>query len=286
MLMLLIQPTDAGVLAAQDFDRGFTGIVIMLEPGVQFSRESKPSQLSLGAYLRYVLRLPNFIVQIVSVSLLLQLLGLGVPLLTKVFVDNIIPNGMSNLMPIMGIGILVLVFTQSVMTLLRSSLLIYLQAKVDIQMMLGFFEHLLTLPYRFFQQRSSGDLLTRVNSNIAIRDMLTNQIVSTLLDSGTVIVYLCILWYQSPQIALLALTIGILQLFLLLGTTRIIHQLSAQDLVAQGKAQGYMAEALIGIATLKSSGADIEHFNTGLISFLIISRFRYAKIIFRQLWAH
>ena len=60
---------------------------------------------------------------------------------------------------------------------LHNSVLVYLQARVDAQMVLGFFEHMLTLPYTFFQQRSSGDLLSRLSSNLSIRDVLTNQLI-------------------------------------------------------------------------------------------------------------
>lgn len=243
-------------LTASEFDQGFTGVLIELEPGAHFSRENATRQLSLWRYLRYVFLLPGFIVQILVASLLLQLLGLGIPVLTKIFIDQIIPTNMSNLMPIIGLGILIVALTQFVTVLLRSSVLIYLQAKVDIQMMLGFFEHLLSLPYHFFQQRSSGDLLSRLASNTTIRDMLTSQMISTLLDGSTVIVYLIILLNQSFTLALIALAIGILQIVLLLATSRIIHDLTKRDLVAQGKVQGYMAEVLIGIATVKAAGAE------------------------------
>lgn len=243
-------------LSAEEFDEGFTGVVIELEPGAHFTRRNSFAHLSLWTYLRSVFHLPGFLAQLALASLLLQLLGLGVPVLTKVFVDQIIPGTMHDIMPLIGIGILIIGLTQLVAALLRSSVLIYLQARVDIQMMLGFFEHLLTLPYSFFQQRSSGDLLTRLASNITIRDLLTSQMISTLLDGGTVIVYLIILLTQSLPLALVALTIGIFQIGLLLTTTRLVHDLTKRDLIAQGKAQGYMAEVLTGIATVKAAGAE------------------------------
>jgi ABC-type bacteriocin/lantibiotic exporter with double-glycine peptidase domain len=248
-------------LSAEEFDAGFTGVLLQLEPGAQFVRRSQTARLSLWTYLRSVFRLPGFMAQILGASLFLQVLGLIIPFLTQLTVDRIIPAGLENIMPILGIGILVIVCTQTVTTMLRALLVIYLQAKVDMQMMLGFFEHLLTLPYHFFQQRSSGDLLARLNSNIAIRDMLTNQMISTLLDGSTVVVYLVILWRQSPIIALCALLVGLLQIGLLLLTSRVIHYLNRRDLVAQGKAQGYMAEALMGIATLKAAGAEQQAFH-------------------------
>ena len=50
--------------------------------------------------------------------------------------------------------------------------------------------------------------------------------------------------------------IGAVQIGLLLISTHIIHDLNKRDLIVVGKAQGYMAEALTGIATIKAAGAE------------------------------
>jgi ABC-type bacteriocin/lantibiotic exporter with double-glycine peptidase domain len=127
---------------------------------------------------------------------------------------------------------------------------------MDAQMMLNFFEHLLSLPYRFFQMRLNGDLLSRVDSNTAIRDLLTSQMISTMLDGSTVIVYLAILISQSKLIAGVTVAIGILQVALLLTTAPAIRRMTMRDLSAQGKTQGYLNEVLSGIATVKAAGAE------------------------------
>lgn len=245
-------------LSSEEFDAGFTGVVLLLEPGIHFSRRKRLAQLSLRTYLGFMFRLPGFIAQIVGASFLLQTLGLSMPFLTKVFVDQVIPAGLIGLIPLLGLGILLIVLTQTITSLLRSFLLVYLQARIDTQMMLGFFEHLLTLPYHFFQQRSSGDLLARLNSNIVLRDTLTNQMISAILDGSTVIIYLWILFGQSLPLALCALLAGLLQVGLPFLTGRLIHDFNKRDLVAQGKAQGYMTEALVGIATLKAAGVESQ----------------------------
>ncbi len=82
-------------------------------------------------------------------------------------------------------------------TLLHEWLLVYLRARIDVHMMRSFFEHLLKLPYTFFQQHSNGDLLARMSSNSIIRDTLSNQIIATLLDSSMVTLYLAILVWLS-----------------------------------------------------------------------------------------
>ncbi|MBO0782831.1 MAG: peptidase domain-containing ABC transporter, partial [Ktedonobacteraceae bacterium] len=199
---------------------------------------------------------PGTIVQVLVTSVLLQMLGLIFPLLTKVVVDQILPSRMDSAMLVLGIGMLMLLLSQSVVTLLREWLLVYLRSRIDMHLMLGFFEHLLTLPYSFFQQRSSGDLLTRVNSNTMIRDLLSNQMISSLLDSTMVTLYLLILLAQSPSYGVLTLLVGLAQVLLTIFTARPITHLANQELTAQGKSQGYMAEALSGIATLKAAGAE------------------------------
>src|SRR5436190_15391685 len=89
----------------EEFDAGFTGIAIMLEPGVQFVRHLGAPQITIGTYAaQYIRRAPLVLVQIILSSLLLQAFGLSVPLLTKVVLDQIIPNGTID--PNSAIGIL------------------------------------------------------------------------------------------------------------------------------------------------------------------------------------
>jgi ATP-binding cassette, subfamily B, bacterial len=249
-------------LTHDDFDAGFTGVVILLEPGATFDRGTAPARGAFRTYvLQYVRKAPGTFLQILGVSLLLLLIGLSLPLLTKVVVDQILPFQMRNVMPVLGIGILALFFAQTVAALLREWMLVHLRARIDIHMMLGFVEHLLALPYSFFQQRSTGDLLARVSSNAMLREILSNQLLSAVLDSGLVTVYLVILLWQSLPFGLLTLAVGLLQVLVLLLSNRPVGRLARRELTAFGKSQGYLGEALVGIATLKASGAEHRAFD-------------------------
>jgi ATP-binding cassette subfamily B protein len=244
-------------MTIEEFDLGFTGVVLMLEPGVHFSRESTLSRLSLRTYIgNFVAQAPLSLLQVLIASIFLQGLGLIIPLLSKVAIDQLIPLKMLSSLQLFGIGIIMLLLALTVTSLLRSSILLYVQAHVDMSMLFNFFEHLLSLPQRFFLQRSSGDILARLGSNITIRDTISNQLFSTLLDGSFVIVYFVILFSQSSLFALAVLVIGILQGALLFCTNRQIGELSRRQLVAQGKSQGYIAEILAGIRTLKAAGAE------------------------------
>ncbi|GCF10928.1 peptidase domain-containing ABC transporter [Dictyobacter arantiisoli] len=243
-------------LSYAEFEESFTGILIMLEPGANFERQASTHTLSLWTYLRSLPNMRGVFVQIIGISLLLQIIGLGAPLLTQTIIDYVIPTKATNLLIMLGISMLFLIMMQGVMKLLRVSLLIYLQTRIDAQMMLHFLEHLLSLSYRFFQMRLNGDLLARTESNTAIRDLLTGQMISTLLDGSSVIVYLIVLIMQSKLFAGVTVVIGMVQVGLLLTTASAIRRLTMRDLIAQGKTQGYLNEVLTGIATVKAAGAE------------------------------
>ncbi|MDY6876290.1 MAG: peptidase domain-containing ABC transporter [Chloroflexota bacterium] len=246
-------------LTVDEFDAGFTGVVLTFESGVQFERQDARARPAWCSYLQHILQhpgTPGLFAQILGASLCLQVLGLALPVFTKVLVDQVLPFRIDSVMVILGIGMVILVLAQTVTSYLRSALLIYLQGRLDSHMMLGFFEHLLTLPFRFFQERTSGDLLMRLGSNAMIREMLTSRTMSTILDGTLVLVYLSILLVQNTFFGALALGIGLLQVAILLGTTRRVHNLTEHSLSAQAESQSYLVEALTGIATLKVSGAE------------------------------
>jgi ABC-type bacteriocin/lantibiotic exporter with double-glycine peptidase domain len=161
----------------------------------------------------------------------------------------------------LGLGILVLMLMQMVMGYLRAALLISLQGRIDAQMMLGFVEHLLALPYGFFRQRSSGDLLMRLSSNSTIRDLLTSQTVSILLDGAFVLGYLAIILARDPLFGCLVLAFGVLEALILFGTRRRMQDLMQRKLAAQSTSQSYLAEALAGMATLKAAGSEERAFD-------------------------
>ncbi len=255
-------------LTKKEFEEWFTGVVLSFEPSVEFmpnlDANAKEASAVWISYLKLVLSTPGaqgLLAQILSASLILQILGLMFPVFTKIIVDQILPLRISNILPILGFGAAVFVLARAVTSYLRSVLLFYLQARLDLRAMMSLFEHLLRLPYSFFQRRNSGDLISRLSSNAVIREILTNQVLSAVLDGGLVLVYLIILLSQALSFGLLTLVIGLCQVAILLTTAPRIRDLLRSDLVAQANVQSYQVEALKGIATLKASGAEERVFD-------------------------
>ncbi|MEX1019712.1 MAG: peptidase domain-containing ABC transporter [Litorilinea sp.] len=248
------------VVSSAEFDRCFTGIVLVLEPdtGFQRSRQSRRfvawrKQIHRILVAGGAWRLGG---KALVATVVVQLLALGLPLLTGLLVDHVVPQRQVGLIPLLAGGVAAMVIMQMAVGLVRRLVLIRLQAEVDSGLMRGFLEHLLALPYRFFQQRTSGDLLMRLSSNTMMRELLTTQTITAIMDGVMVIAFLALLLVKAPTFALVAVLIGLAQVILLLASTGRMNDLAQRHLATQTETQSYLVEALAGVNIVKATGTE------------------------------
>src|SRR5699024_4135088 len=117
--------------------------------------------------------------------------------LTRFVVDSLLPAGdVGPVAAIAGISaFFLLAYLAS--SLLRSELILWLEKRLDASLMAGVLGHLLALPYRYFQQRSSGDLLVRFSSTSYVRDVLSGRLLSMMIDTVFIAAYLVFIALHS-----------------------------------------------------------------------------------------
>jgi ATP-binding cassette, subfamily B, bacterial len=261
----IIDPAIGRVkLSRETFGGLFTGRVLTIKPGLRFEGHASSTTPSWRFYLNYLWRqyiayvsnARSILLQITGVWFLLLILGLALPVMTEILVDKIVPLRIVSLMPILGVGMVVVVIIQLVTNYLRVTLLLHLHARIDAQMMPSFVEHLTRLPLSFFHQRTHGDVLMRGGLVQRIRELLTIHVITIVLFGSLVLIYLTVLLIKAPFFGLLVLGLGLVQMGFLYGTRRKVYDLSQSELAAQTTAQSYLLEALSGFDTLKASGAE------------------------------
>jgi ATP-binding cassette, subfamily B, bacterial len=246
-------------LSRDEFRAGLGRVLVEVWPGEQFQRSRAAQEPFWRSYLRSLLSLKGtrpLLAQLVLASLVLQALGLIVPLIVSIAADGTGAAYHHSLLGLIGIGIVLAATAQLVTTYLRSALVLYLQGRLDTHAMIGFCSHLLRLPLRYFQQRSTGDVLMRIGSIAVLRDMLTTQTLSSVLDAGMLVSYLAILLAVDVISGLAVLAVAVAEILLLAVTVPWIRERMAADLAAQAEAQGHIVEALEGITTLKASATE------------------------------
>ena len=244
-------------LPRAELDRSFTGIALTFEKGEDF----EPAAASPKGVMRYLSRLlaqTGLLTRVLVTSIFMQVFALAVPLLTGLLVDRVVPHGDLHLLTVLAVGALGLIGFKVLATLVRSFLLLHLRTRLDAQMSLEFMDHLVELPFLFFQQRSAGDLVMRLNSNSTIREILTSSALSGALDGTMVGLYLVLVLVADPKMGLLVAFLGALRVILFLVFRRRQHDLMSRSLQTQARARSYEFQLLAGIETVKAAGAERE----------------------------
>ena len=237
--------------------RSFTGVAIELEPSEGFAPTAgRGVHGSRWRHLGAVLDRRALLATVFGLSALVQLFALALPILTAVVVDRVVPRGDHSLLLAVTLGLLAMVGFNLLASWLRGVQLVALRTRVDLHISRRFIEHLADLPYSFFLQRSTGDVMMRLNSNATVREILTSSMLSGLLDGGAALIYLGIIAWRSPSLALIVLGVGATQVTVVLLARRRYQRLMAENLQAQARSQAYLAQLLAGIETLKVSGAE------------------------------
>ncbi len=242
-------------VSADELSRSFTGVALTFEPGEGFAPGGEQPS-GVARYLRPLLAQRGPLGRILSVSVALQLLALALPVLTGVVVDRVVPRGDLSLLGLLAGGLALVMAFRWASTLLRSHLLLALRARLDAQLTLDFLDHLIALPYAFFQQRSAGDLLMRIESNAVLREILTASALSAVLDGTLALTSLVLLFAGDARMAWVVLGLGALRALVFLLARRRHRQLTSELLQRQAAARGYQVQLLSGIETLKATGTE------------------------------
>jgi ATP-binding cassette, subfamily B, bacterial len=257
---VILDPAQGRVqIDRAELDENFTGVVLAMTPGPAFRPRGTRLPSAGWAMACRAVRAPGaarLIVQIFLASVLLTGLGLIGPAVITILIDQVIPAGQGAPLQSLALGVGLVALSRTLVSLVRGLLLVDLQNQVDRRLSTTFFEHLLRLPYAFFQAHSAGDLLSRMATNSQLRTVLTQNTLSGVLDGILVVVYAGILFAFSAVFGLVAVGFGVLQILLVVLPARRITMATLAELTDGGRTSGFAAEALHGIESLKAAGGE------------------------------
>ena len=245
-------------LTWNDLDECFTGVVLTFEWTEAFVKEKKERRT-----LRFISqRMKPYmavICKIVYIGLLMVMPGLILPVLSQVFIDDILGAGyrdwLIRLLLFMA-GCLVL---KSGLSYYRSLILAKLKAKMTLVSGYHLLSHMFHLPMTFFDQRYTGDLVKRMSNDRDINDMLAGELGETVLNVFISLFYAAILVYYSPILTL----IGIVSILISVGVSAIANKVIANATMklqmSGGKLFGALCAGLSITDTIKASGVEQEY---------------------------
>ncbi|HEY7758486.1 MAG TPA: peptidase domain-containing ABC transporter [Burkholderiales bacterium] len=185
-------------------------------------------------------------------SLSIQLMALATPLFTQAIIDKVIVHQTHSTLMVVAFALGMFMLFSAAMTWVRQYLVIHTGNRIDAVLGTHVFSHMLRLPLRYFEQRPTGVVVSRLHGVETIRDFLSGAAVSLVLDLPFLIIFVAVMFLYSWQLTLVALTgLTIISLLSLAATPLFRKRLNDQFLLG-ARNQAFVTEYVSGMATVKS----------------------------------
>ncbi|WP_281061216.1 peptidase domain-containing ABC transporter [Sphingobium sp. Sx8-8] len=235
----------------------FTGVALELAPAPDFQIGEASSKLRLRTLWSRVSGLKRAISQTIILSLLLQIFSLIMPYYLQITVDSVLPELNIGFISVLAFGFIIVAISSGVTALLRSAVLLSMGSSFGYGLSSNIARKLLRLQVDWYSKRRVGDILSRFQSIIPIRKMLTEDAPAAFLDGALAILTITLMIAYSTQLSFVSLIS--ISLIALLRIILYKPQRDAQEelIIAVGREQSLLIESLRGIRPLRLAGGEM-----------------------------
>ena len=201
-------------------------------------------------------RYKSVLLQVLLASFVVQLFGLANPLLIQVIIDKVITQRSLDTLQILGFALIVVTILGGFIGGLRTFLFAETTNRIDTRLGAEVIDHLLRLPLGYFDKRPVGELGTRIAELEKIREFLTGQALTTILDAAFSIIYIVVMFLYSSLLTFIALSVLPIQVAITLVGAPIIRKQIRNAAQKNAETQSHLVEVLTGIQTVKAQNVE------------------------------
>lgn len=238
-------------MTLDEASKHFTGVAVEVEPTINFQKRTERQSIRLRGLMGRVRGLKTSLLQALMLALALEIFALIGPFLTQWIVDDALVSGDKDLLTVIVIGILLLGILRTMVSAVRSWVLLYMGTSLNLQWVANVMEHLLRLPIAFFEKRHMGDIVSRFGAISAIQQTLTTSFLAAMLDGLMAITTLVMMFIYSPILGLIALGAVVLYGILRLVRYDALRMASEGQIVRLARQQSHFMETIRGIQAIK-----------------------------------
>lgn len=203
-----------------------------------------------------VVKYRSALYDVLLISLVIQLLALVTPMFFQVVMDKVLVNQAMKTLHVIGIGLVGAIIFDIVLSSIRQAVLARSSSKMDVELGARLFGHLLSLPVSYFHARRVGDSVARVRELEQIREFLTSNAVTLLLDVLFSFVFLGVMVWYSPRLTWVVLASLPLYVILSFVFTPVLRKRLNEKFLRGAENQSFLVETLSGMDTVKSMAVE------------------------------
>lgn len=197
-----------------------------------------------------ILNNKKIIVNCLLLTLMFCFLTIGYSVYLKVMIDKVLNQDKYLLIVISLIFFIVILF-RSLTNLFRNQMLSYFNMKVDISLFLNSFKRILLLPYNYYKNKTTGEIISRVNDLSYIKQIISQLLTTVFLDIVLLLFSLVCLYFINSKMFVISFFIAILYVIIIFIYPRFIKTKIYESQAEVAKVNSYLVESISGLETIK-----------------------------------
>ena len=215
------------------------------------------AKFNFGWFLPGIKRYKSTLLLVLASSFVVQLFTLANPLLIQVIIDKVISQRSLDTLQILGIALVAVTIFEGILGTLRTFLFTDTTNRIDMRLGAEVIDHLLRLPIGYFDRRPVGELGTRIAELEKIRNFLTGEALTTIIDAAFSVIYIIVMALYSWILTIVALLVVPIQVAISLAGAPLFRRQFRQAAEENAKTQSHLVEILTGIQTVKAQNVEM-----------------------------
>lgn len=239
----------------EEFFKIWTGVLILLVPTSKFQKGNDNKGV-LSRFFSLMFPQKRLLINIFLSSLIITIFGILTSFYFRFIMDDIVPNSTRKTLITLSIGVIVLYIFKAILEAFRNHLMLYLSQKLDIPLILGYYQHVLGLPMNFFGTRKVGEIVSRFMDASKIRDAISSATLSIMIDTLMALVGGIVLFTQNHLLFGIAVVVVALYGVIVFAFNKPVKKINEKQMEDNSQVTSYLVETLNGIETVKAFHAE------------------------------
>lgn len=235
----------------EDFLKIWTNVLILIAPTKE-SQKGNKKESTLSSFFRLLISQKWLLLRIFILSMILTSIGIITSFYYQVLMDNIVPSLSIEMLNYVSAITLSLFLVQICLNFFRGLLIVKLEQNIDIPIMLGYYNHALILPMKFYSMRDTGEIISRFNDASSIRDIVSEASLTIMMDTIMAVVGAVVLFNSNRLLFLISVVMLILYGIIVFVYNKPIKKINRKIMEMNSKVTSQFVETINGIETIKA----------------------------------
>jgi len=254
--LIIADPNDKiKKITYEEFQKIFNHVLIIFYPIKKIPLEKN---ISISKFIYTLLKnYKKILINIFILSIFITIFGVLTSFYTEYMINGVSMFSKYNL--IITFIIFFLIYVLKITTdFIRNKSLILINQKLDLSLTIDTFNKIIGLPYNYYHNRSTGDILSRISDLDNVRDMISKVALSLFIDLPLTIVSLIVLYIINSTLFAIGLAILILYFIIIILFRGAFNDYIKKIKLQKSESTSYMIETISGFETVK--GTHLEEY--------------------------